>query len=102
MICFGLARNPDHITCNCPILKNLGLKIEKQTGSDNQAHDAASRVATDAGSAPPGSSPPPATPPPAATQPGSASVPGAFSASTEQESYDSGDECNQGYVRYWR
>ncbi len=35
MICFGLARNPDHITCDCPILKNLGLKIEKQTGSDN-------------------------------------------------------------------
>ena len=89
MICHGTARNPEHLTCDCPILKNLGYKIEKRSGSDTPARDVASRVATDAGSATAGSAPAPA---PTESQPGSASAPGAFSASTEHESYDSGDE----------
>jgi hypothetical protein len=35
MVCFGTARNPDHKTCNCPILKNLGFKLEKRIAADN-------------------------------------------------------------------
>jgi hypothetical protein len=45
MICHGTARNPEHPTCDCPILKNLGYKIEKRSGSER---DAASWVVTDA------------------------------------------------------
>jgi hypothetical protein len=86
MICHGTARNPDHPTCDCPILKNLGYKIEKRSGSER---DAASRVATDATTK---SSPAPAPSPNDASQPGSESAPGAFTASTEHLSYDSGDE----------
>jgi len=82
MICHGTARNPEHLTCDCPILKNLGYKIEKRSGSDTPARDAASRVATDAGSATAGTAPAPAPAPTAESQPGSASAPGAFSAST--------------------
>jgi hypothetical protein len=94
MICHGTARNPEHLTCDCPILKNLGYKIEKRSGSDTPARDAASRVATDAGSATAGLATAGSAPAPAPTesQPGSASAPGAFSASTEYEPYDSGDE----------
>jgi hypothetical protein len=65
MICHGTARNPDHPTCDCPILKNLGYKIEKRSGSER---DAASRVATDATTK---SSPAPAPSPNDASQPGS-------------------------------
>ena len=57
MICFGMARNPEHLTCNCPILKNLGYKLEKHLGSDSSARDAASRVAMDAGLVTTGSAP---------------------------------------------
>ena len=92
MICHGTARNPEHLTCNCPILKNLGYKLEKQSGSDIPAHYAASRAATDAGLATAGTVPVPDPAPPAESQPGSSSAPGAFSASTEHESYDSGDK----------
>jgi len=94
MICHGKAHNPEHLTRDCPILKNLGHKTEKRSGSDTQAHDAASPVATDAGSATAGTAPAPAPAPTAESQPGSASAPGTFSASTEHESYDSGDEFN--------
>ncbi len=54
MLCFGLAHNPDHLTCNCPILKNLGFKLKKRSGSDTFAREAASRMATDASLAPAG------------------------------------------------
>jgi hypothetical protein len=92
MMCFGTARNPDHPTCDCPILRNLGFKLEKRTGSDSAARDAASRVATDDGASA-GPAPAPAPAAPVDTQPGSASSPpGAFSASSEPASYDSGDE----------
>ena len=92
MICFGTARNPEHHTCDCPILKNLGYKLEKHSGSDSSAREAASRVATNAGSATTESAPAPAPAPSPESQPGSASTPGAFSAATEPESYDSGHE----------
>ena len=89
MICHGTARQPEHLTRACPILKNLGYQLEKRSGSESSGLDAASRVATDATT---GSAPAPAPPPAAELQPGSASAPGAFSASTKHESYDSGDE----------
>jgi hypothetical protein len=92
MICHGTARNPEHLTCDCPILKNLGYKLEKRSGSDTPARDMASRAAVDAGSATAGAAPVPAPAPPAESLPGSLSAPGAFSASTEHASYDSGDE----------
>jgi hypothetical protein len=92
VICFGTARNPEHLTCNCPILKNLGYKLEKRLGSNSSARNAASRVATDAGSVMPESAPAPAPAPSPESQPGSALTPGAFSASTEPKSYDSGDK----------
>ena len=92
MVCFGTARNPDHHTCDCPILRSLGFKLEKRSGSDSAARDAASRVATDAGASA-GPAPAPAPAAPVDTKPGSASSPpGAFSASSEPASYDSGDE----------
>ena len=91
MICFGTARNPEHHTCDCPILKNLGYKLEKRSGSDSSAREAASRVATDACLAATGSAPAPAPAPSPELQPGSVATPGAFSASTEPKSYDSGD-----------
>jgi hypothetical protein len=74
MVCFGTARNSDHPTCDCPILRNLGFKVEKRSGSDSAARDAASRVATDAGASA-GSAPTPAPAAPVDTQPGSASSP---------------------------
>jgi hypothetical protein len=86
MICHGTARNPEHSTCDCPILKNLGYKIEKRSGADR---DAASRAATDATTK---SSQVPTPPPTDAAQPGSDSAPGAFTVSTEDLSFDSGDE----------
>ena len=33
MVCFDSTQN-EHNTCDCPILKNLGFKIEKQTPYD--------------------------------------------------------------------
>ena len=92
MVCFGTARNPEHHTCNCPILKNLSYKLEKRSGSIPSAREAASRVTTDAGLTATGSAPAPAPLPSPESQPGSALIPGAFSAATEPESYDSGDE----------
>jgi hypothetical protein len=93
MVCFGLARNPDHLTCDCPILKNLGFKLLKCSCSDTSAHKVASRMARDTSLAPAKpTTPAPAPAPPADTQPGTALVPGAFSVLTKQEYYDSGDE----------
>jgi hypothetical protein len=92
MVCFDTARN-EHNTCVCPVLKNLGFKIDKRTPSDNP-RDAASRVMTEIPQSPalPAPAPTPSSAPPPASgdsQPGSMVAPGAFSAATE---YDSGDE----------
>jgi hypothetical protein len=73
-MCFGTARNPDHPTCDCPILQSLGFTLEKQSGPASAARDAAPWVATDAGA----SAGPAPAPAPAAlgdTQPGSVSFP---------------------------
>ncbi len=82
------ACDTDHKTRDCPILKRIGLKFEKQTDADN-----ASQVVADALD----SSPSPAPPPPTlGTLPldtsGSSSTPGTFTASTALDLYDSGKE----------
>ena len=91
MFCFGTARNPDHNSCDCPILKNLGLRIKKHTAADNSDREAALRAAAAASPAS-GATPPPTNHPPPDNLAGAASAPGAFSASAEQASYDSRDE----------
>ncbi len=73
MVCNNTSNKPAHHTKDCPILKQLGFKLVKHT---------------------------PATPAPAAPVPapavsvdrGSAGTPGAFTAATEADSYDSGKE----------
>jgi hypothetical protein len=92
IVCFGTARNPDHKTCDCPILKDLGFKLEKRTAADNPPQDDALRVGSDATSPTHGANPPQAPAQSTDSQPGSASIPGAFTASTEHEFYNSGDE----------
>jgi hypothetical protein len=90
MFCHDTARNSNHKSCNCPILKKLGFKLEKRTGLDNTGGDAASCVtAPPAGNAPkPASSPAPALD---ATT-GSETIPGAYAVAAEPDSYDSGED----------
>ena len=94
MVCFDTARN-EHNTCDCPVLKNLGFKIDKCTPSNNPCN-AASRVVTEIPQPPalPAPAPTPSSAPPPASgdsQLGSMVAPGAFSVATE---YDSGDKFN--------
>jgi hypothetical protein len=95
LLCFNSACNTDHKTCNCPILKKLGLKFEKRSHAGNSTHDNVSRVATYVA----GTSPSPAPPPPTSgihslDNSSSSSIPGTFTASTDAESYDLGEEFN--------
>ena len=91
MICHNTSNKPAHHSKDCPILKQIGLKLVKRTPSDGG--DAASRSASAAPSPAPPSAP---APPPAPAAPpidgGSTGTPGAFTAVTEPDSYDSGDE----------
>ena len=87
MFCFGAARNPDHNLCDCPILKNLGLRIKKRSTADNLDREAASCLAAAASPAS-GATPPLTNHPPPDNPAGVASVQGTFGAST------SGDEFN--------
>jgi hypothetical protein len=64
MVCFDTSRN-EHNTCDCPVLKNLGFKIDKRTLSDNP-QDAASCVATEI---PPSPTPPAPAPAPSSVPP---------------------------------
>jgi hypothetical protein len=77
------------MTKRCPILKKLGLKLEKHLAVDN-SNDLAAQVALE-GSTP---LPAPAPSPTPATEYGGglASIPGACTTSTEEEMYNSGDE----------
>ncbi len=95
MVCFGTAHNSKHNTCDCPILKNLGFKLEKRTPADNQKQDAASRVVCLDATTPAQDSAHASVPNPAVasdSQLGLVLAPGAFTAATEQESYNSGDK----------
>jgi hypothetical protein len=90
MFCHDTARNSNHKSRNCPILKKLGFKLEKRTGSDNAGSDAASCVtAPPAGDA---SRPAPAPAPALDATSGSGSISGAYAAAAEPDSYDSGDD----------
>jgi hypothetical protein len=92
MVCFDTARNSNHKTCDCPILKNLGFMLEKQSAADNPPRDATLRVASDAPVPTHSTNPPQAPSQLMDSQSGSASMPSAFAASMEQASYDSGNE----------
>jgi hypothetical protein len=88
MFCHDTARNADYKSRDCPILKQLGLKLEKRVESDNT--DAASRV-----TAPPTADPAKLAPAPAPsldTDSGSGTLPGGFLAAAEPASYDLGDK----------
>ncbi len=63
----------------------------KQTAADNIPEEAASQAATYANPSA-GAAPPPGPSQSSDTQSSAASIPGAFTASTEQASYNSGDE----------
>jgi hypothetical protein len=90
MFCHKTARNSDHKTRDCPILKKLGLKLEKRSKLDSNI-DATSTVM-----APPvaeSTKPAAATPAPSSDAvSGLASLPGGFSAAAEQDLYDLGHE----------
>jgi hypothetical protein len=77
MMCVDTARNPDHKTCNCPILKKLGFKIVKQKAANNAPRDAALQVATGAATLTPAATPSSVSVPSSDKQSGSASIPGA-------------------------
>jgi hypothetical protein len=89
MICHNTSNKPAHHSKDCPILKKIGLKLVKRTPADGG--DAASRVGHEA---PPPA--PPTTPPAAPNSPakngGSTGMPGAFTAATEHDSYESGND----------
>ena len=92
MICHNTSNKPPHHSAHCPILNKLGLKLVKRTPADG---DAASRVGNvRSAPVPPVSAAAPA-PMPSSTvggSGGSTSTPGAFTAATDLETYDSGDE----------
>jgi hypothetical protein len=87
MLCHNSARNANHKTHDCPILKKLGFKLEKRTDSDKA--DATSWVTTP----PTGDTTKPAQTPASASDAtsGLGSLPGSFSAAAEPDLYDSGD-----------
>jgi hypothetical protein len=86
MFCHDSACNANHKSRDCPILKKLGLKLEKRSDSDKA--DAASCVTTPS----PGNTTMPAqTPAPTSdATSGLGSLLGGFSAVAEPVSYDSG------------
>jgi hypothetical protein len=86
LVCRNTLNKPAHHTKNCPILKQIGLKLVKRPPADGS--DAASRVGESPAQAP---APAPPTPAPS-TNGGSAATPGAFTAATKVASYDSSKE----------
>jgi hypothetical protein len=92
VICHKLAQEKKHPTAKCHILKKLGIKIQKQSAADNSNKSAAPAPVASEGSSTP--TPPPAPAPARAsdTGGGSRNISGACTASTEAETYNSGDE----------
>ncbi len=88
MICHNTSNKPAHHTKDCPILKQLGFKLVKRTPANGG--DAASRVGETLSPAPAPAAPAPA--PTVSGDGGLAGTPGAFTAATEADSYDSGEE----------
>jgi hypothetical protein len=90
MICHNTSNKPVHHSKDCPIMKKIGLKLVKQTPADG-GDAAPSQVGYEA---PPPAPPitPPANPNPPAKNGGSTGTPGAFTAATEPDSYELGDD----------
>ncbi len=87
MICHNTSNKPAHHSKDCPILKKIGLKLVKRTPANGG--NAASRVGHEAPPPAPPTAPPTAPNPPAKNG-GSTETPGAFTATTEPDSYESG------------
>jgi hypothetical protein len=73
-----------------PHFKKLGLKLEKRLAADN-SNNLAARIASDNSSS---TATTPAPAPAPASDGGSTNIAGVCTASTEAESYDSGEEFN--------
>jgi hypothetical protein len=86
LICHNSAQGNRHSPSKCPILKKLGLKLEKRLAMDN-SNNLAARAASNNSS---GTATTPAPAPAPASNGGSTNVTGACTASTEAESYNSG------------
>ncbi len=89
MVCHNTSNKLPHHSTNCPILNRIGLKLVKRTPADGDAASQVGKVVppTSTHAAPPV----PATPTEASSR-GSAFIPGAFTAATDPETYDSGDK----------
>jgi hypothetical protein len=88
MVCHNTSNKPAHHTKDCPILRQLGFKLVKRTPANGG--NAASRVGES-----PAPTPAPAAPVPApavSVDGGSTGTPGAFTAATEADWYNSGKE----------
>jgi hypothetical protein len=90
MICHNTSNKPTHHSKDCPILKQIGLKLVKRTPGNGG--DAASRVGHEAPTTAPAPAPPTAPAPAAVENGGSTGTPGAFTAATKAKSYNSGNE----------
>ena len=88
MVCHNTSNKGGHHTKDCPILKQVGLKLVKHTPANG--NDAASRVSDSPAPAPAPVPPAPAPAPP--VNGGSTGTSGAFTAAMEPDSYDSGEE----------
>ncbi len=89
MICHNTSNKPAHHTKDsCPILRQLCFKLVKRTPADGG--DAASRVGASPAPAPAPVAPVPA--PAVSVDGGLAGMHGAFTAATEADSYESGEE----------
>jgi hypothetical protein len=88
MFCHNTACNTNHKTKDCPILKKLGMKLEKHMDVNNRP------IASCIASAMPAPAPTPASIAPMApdTTVGSSSVPGGFSAAAKGDAFDSGNQ----------
>jgi hypothetical protein len=90
MFCHDTARNMDHKKRDCPILKKLGVKIEKRTEANNR--NAASCVAKDNPSPAPTLASSANPPLPLDNSGGNSSLSGGFLAIAELGAYNSGNE----------
>ncbi len=88
LICHNSAQGNRHSPLKCPILKKLGLKLEKRSAAD-KSNNLAARIAFNDSS---NTVTTPAPAPAPASNGRSTNIPGACTASTEAGSYDSGEE----------
>lgn len=90
MFCHGISNNTDHKSRDCPVLRKLGVKLEKCSDGDNC--EAATHVASNSTTPGPAPSAATAVSPLLEVMPGSNTIPGRFAASVKVDAFDSGDE----------